>query len=68
MLNFFNKFKDDCHECKKTYRRKHLVNYAGRWYCSEKCMRKSFKDMTTEELLGLDKIDRAIAQDGGTNA
>lgn len=59
MFHFFSKFKEECCECKKSYTKKSMVNYAGRWYCSEKCMSKSFKEMTTEELLGLEVIDRA---------
>lgn len=58
MLSFFNNFKDTCCECNRTYRRKHLINYAGNWYCSENCIAKSFRDMTTEELLKMDYIDR----------
>lgn len=60
MLSFFKNFKYDCCECGKTYMRKHLINYGGNLYCSEKCMSNSFEKMSTIELLELSSVDKSI--------
>lgn len=49
---------DSClQESKKT------INYGGVNICSEKCMMEYFKNISTEELLKLDKKDREVNSD-----
>ena len=40
-----------------------MINYAGYNICSENCMIEYFKNITTEELLELDKKDRKVNKD-----
>ena len=59
MFAFLN--KKECFNCGKKTRK--VINYAGYDICSESCMMEFFKNITTEELLELDKKDRKINKD-----
>lgn len=59
MFGLFSK-KAECEHCKDKYKKSKMVNYAGMYFCSEGCFVSFFKDITTEELIALDKIDREI--------
>lgn len=58
MFNVFKGVECDC--CNRKFKKSKGVNFAGRWYCSENCMAKSFKDMSTDELLRLNGIDMIV--------
>ena len=59
LLDFFK--KKECHNCGKKSR--NMINYAGYNICSENCMIEYIKNITTEELLELDKRDRKVNKD-----
>lgn len=46
-----------CDHCGKKFKRSKGINYAGRWICSKECMGEWFKNLSTEEVLNLERID-----------
>lgn len=52
--------KESCEICKKKYSRRSLVNFAGKYFCCEKCFISYMESITTEQLLNLDKLDRLM--------
>ena len=62
MFKLFKKKKEkECSYCGNKTRKG--INYAGYEICSERCMIEFFKNITTEEILELDKKDREINKD-----
>lgn len=60
MFIFFKSKKSKCEYCKTEHKKSRMVNYAEMDFCSENCFVSFFRDITTEELLELDKKDKEI--------
>lgn len=60
MFNFLKPKRIKCEKCGNEYKKSKMVNFAGMDFCSENCFVNFFKDITTEELLELDKKDKEI--------
>lgn len=60
MFNFLNPKKVKCENCGGKHRKCKMVNFAGMDFCSESCFVNFFKDITTDELLALDEMDKQI--------
>ena len=58
LIGFFNK-KVYCYECKEKNKKKNCVSFADEWFCSEHCMSKAFKNMSTQELLEMSYIEKS---------
>lgn len=63
MFGLFKNKKTQCDNCKREFKKSQLINYAGINICSEDCMAEYFKNISTEELLNLEKKDREINKD-----
>lgn len=56
MFKWLKRKKKICANCGKP--NKNGINYAGYEICSEDCMAEFFRNISTEELLRLDRKDR----------
>lgn len=63
MFSIFKNRKIECDNCKREFKKSKLINYAGINICSEDCMLEYFANISTEELLNLEKKDREINKD-----
>lgn len=52
--------KEKCSYCGKEVAKIKLVKYSDFYFCSEDCICKAFRDMTTEEVIEHYKKDRGI--------